>query len=177
MSVHKNHAKSLILGHTPPSLNLEFVYCSRRRCLNTTTMRELSSIVLHCSATPEGRHHDVEDIRDWHVNGRGWSDVGYHFVVLLDGTVEEGRPITRPGAHVRGHNHNTIGICYIGGCDLDMEPKDTMTYDQEIAVEELVCSLRDEYGDDLEFVGHNDFPGVRKACPSFKVSEKFDYLV
>lgn len=110
------------------------------------------------------------------MNGNGWSDIGYHFVVLLDGTVEEGRPLHRQGAHVSGHNKTTIGICYIGGMDEDMQyPKDTMTEAQEIAVEELVCELRDQFGDDVIFCGHNDFTD-RKACPSFRVSEKFDYL-
>ena len=139
--------------------------------------RDIEAIVLHCSATPEGRYYDTEDIRDWHVNGRGWSDVGYHFVVLLDGTIEEGRPIYRAGAHVKGHNHNTIGICYIGGVDDYHDPKDTLTDAQELAIETLVCELRDEYGDDIEFKGHRDFPGVRKACPCFDVHEKFDYLM
>ena len=139
-------------------------------------MRHIDTIVLHCSATPEGRWHDAEDIRDWHVNGNGWSDIGYHFVITLDGDIEEGRPVERQGAHVRGHNATTIGVCYIGGCDEDMNPKDTMTEEQELAFEQLVCELRDEYGDELDIMGHGDFPGVRKACPSFDVRDKFDYL-
>lgn len=138
-------------------------------------MRDLNKIIIHCTATPEGRWHDVEDIRDWHVNGRGWSDVGYHFLVLLDGTVEEGRPVHRQGAHTRGHNANSIGICYVGGVDQDMNAKDTLNEDQEVALETLICDLRDEYGDDLTIHGHNEF--ASKACPSFDVQEKFSHLL
>lgn len=80
-------------------------------------MRKIDEIILHCSATPEGREHDVEDIRRWHVDGRGWSDVGYHYIILLDGTVQAGRPVNIQGAHCKGQNKTTVGICYIGGCD------------------------------------------------------------
>lgn len=141
-----------------------------------SAMRHIDEIILHCTATPEGRWHDVEDIRAWHVDGNGWSDVGYHFVVLLDGTIEEGRPVSRQGAHCRGKNKTTIGIAYVGGMDEDMQyPKDTLTDEQEMALEQLICELRDEYGDDLKLSGHNDYSN--KACPSFDVREKFSYLV
>ena len=89
-------------------------------------MREINRIILHCSATPEGEHISTETIRDWHVNKRGWSDIGYHFVVLLDGTIEAGRPLDRVGAHTKGHNEDSIGICIVGGVDADNNPKDTM---------------------------------------------------
>ena len=80
-------------------------------------MRDINKIVLHCSATREGHDVSTETIRGWHVNKRGWSDIGYHFVVLLDGTVDKARPIERQGAHVRGHNKGSIGIAYIGGVE------------------------------------------------------------
>ena len=134
-------------------------------------MREIDEIILHCSATPEGRHHDVADIRRWHVDGRGWSDVGYHFCILLDGTVEAGRPVSRQGAHVKGHNKTSIGVCYIGGCDKNMEPKDTMNHGQERAFLNLVEVLRGTFGE-LKVVGHNQY-STHKACPSFKVEEKW----
>ena len=137
--------------------------------------RQIDKVVLHCSATPEGRWHDAEDIRGWHVTGRGWSDIGYHFVILLDGTIEEGRPLHRPGAHVKGLNTNSIGICYIGGVNEYHDPKDTMTEEQEIAFEQLYCDLLDEYGDDITLHGHNEF--ANKACPSFDVADKFAHLM
>ena len=71
-------------------------------------MRNIDRIVLHCSATPEGKDYSVETIRDWHVNGRGWSDIGYHYVIRLDGSVELGRPIDKIGAHVKGHNKTIL---------------------------------------------------------------------
>lgn len=140
-------------------------------------MRNLDTIVLHCSATPEDRWHDAEDIRDWHVDGRGWSDIGYHYVILLDGEIEEGRPISRQGAHVKGYNETTVGVCYIGGTDADGNAKDTMNEEQELAFEQIVFCLREEFGDHLDIMGHRDFPGVYKDCPCFDVREKFDYLI
>ena len=133
-------------------------------------MRFIDEIILHCSATPEGRHHDVEDIRRWHVDGRGWSDVGYHFCILLDGTVQAGRPVERQGAHVKGRNKATIGVCYIGGTDKAGEAKDTMNHGQERAFLNLVEVLRGTFGE-LKVAGHNQYS--YKACPSFKVDEKW----
>ena len=82
-------------------------------------MREIDLIVVHCSATPEGKHFSTETIRNWHVNGNGWSDIGYHWVVELDGKVRAGRPEQRVGAHVKGYNRSSIGICYVGGMSKD----------------------------------------------------------
>ncbi len=134
-------------------------------------MRDINEIILHCSATPEGRHHDVEDIRRWHVDGRGWSDIGYHYLILLDGTVEAGRPVARQGAHCKGHNKDTIGICYVGGCDKSMKPKDTMNHGQEKAFLNLVEALRNVFGE-LKVHGHQLY-APHKACPSFKVEDKW----
>ena len=87
-------------------------------------MRNISLLVWHCSATPEGRPVSVETIRQWH-KARGWSDIGYHYVVHLDGKVEEGRPISKIGAHVKGHNTGSVGCVYVGGVDnnLQAEPQ------------------------------------------------------
>ena len=140
-------------------------------------MRDLKRIILHCSATPEGREVSVETIREWHTDpsprGRGWSDIGYHYVIHLDGKIELGRPIEVQGAHVSGENEDSIGICYIGGVDAANEPKDTMTVLQEIAFVEIVKSLRLIFGK-LSIHGHNEFS--TKACPSFSVEEKFGFL-
>ena len=137
-------------------------------------MRKIDRIVLHCSATPEGKDYSVETIRDWHVNGNGWSDIGYHYVIRLDGSVELGRPIDKAGAHVKGHNKTTVGVCYIGGCDEGMLPKDTMTEDQACAFEEIVNGVRCLFGKDITIHGHNEYSN--KACPSFVVQEKFSHL-
>ena len=133
-------------------------------------MRELNRIILHCSATKEGKDYSVETIRDWHVKGRGWSDIGYHWVIRLDGSIEVGRPLEKSGAHTKGHNKDSVGVCYIGGCDADGKPKDTMNEEQEKAWRMIVLSLRTLYGD-LTIHGHNEY--ANKACPSFIVKEKF----
>lgn len=77
-------------------------------------MRKINEIIIHCSATPEGRNFTVQQIRDWHVKGNGWRDIGYHYVIYLDGSVHRGRPENRVGAHCTGHNANSMGVCYIG---------------------------------------------------------------
>ena len=138
-------------------------------------MRDLNRIILHCSATKEGRDYAVETIRKWHTDpkpkGRGWSDTGYHYVIHLDGSVSQGRPLDRSGAHTKGHNADTVGICYIGGIDKEGKPNDTMTPEQNKAFRMLVLSLRTLFDADMTIHGHNEFSA--KACPSFIVKEKF----
>lgn len=137
-------------------------------------MRDINKIILHCSATREGQDISTETIRGWHVNERGWSDIGYHYVILLDGTVDKARPVERQGAHVRGHNKGSIGICYVGGCDADMNPKDTRTDLQKDSLTELISYLMDSY-EDATLHGHNEFSS--KACPSFNVKEEYKELI
>ena len=106
-------------------------------------MREINRIILHCSATPEGRDIDAATIKDWHVNGNGWSDIGYHYVIKLDGDIETGRQLDKVGAHCKGHNKDSIGICYIGGMDKNMEGwKDTRTDEQIISLHDLLVELK-----------------------------------
>lgn len=90
-------------------------------------MRKITEIIIHCSATPEGKDYTVEDINQWH-KARGFKCIGYHYVIYRDGSIHNGRPIEQVGAHCQKHNANSIGICYIGGCDLTgKKPKDTRT--------------------------------------------------
>ena len=84
-------------------------------------MRKINEIILHCSATPENKNFTVEDITKWH-NAKGWDGCGYHYVIHLDGTIHNGRPLQKIGAHCLGHNTNSIGICYIGGVDKNGKP-------------------------------------------------------
>ena len=84
-------------------------------------MRKINKLIVHCSATPEHKEFDVEDITEWHVTGNGWSDCGYHYVITLGGEIQEARPERKIGAHCKGHNRNSIGICYIGGMDRTMD--------------------------------------------------------
>jgi N-acetylmuramoyl-L-alanine amidase len=136
-------------------------------------MRKLTRIILHCTATPDGRHVDVDTIRGWHKR-RGWSDIGYHYVIYIDGSVHAGRDVAKAGAHVSGHNADTIGVVYVGGTDAGGKAKDTMNDAQETAFVNLVKHLRDQYGP-LTLHGHNEY--AAKACPSFNVKQKFEWLV
>ncbi len=129
-------------------------------------MRQINRIIIHCTATPEGRHHTVADVRKWHI-AQGWKDIGYHFLIQLDGQVSEGRPIEQVGAHVKGHNSDSIGVVYVGGCDKNMKPKDTRTEAQKLALRDLVGLLKKKYPHSTVH-GHNEFD-KGKACPSFNV--------
>ena len=132
----------------------------------------IDKIILHCSATREGQDIDIETIREWHIKDRGWRDVGYHYVVKLDGTVQAGRPVGKPGAHCKGENHN-IGVCYIGGVDTDMQPKDTRTDEQKDALLGLFKEIKVKYPD-IKVYGHRDF--AKKACPSFDAKAEYEDL-
>ena len=128
--------------------------------------RSIDKIILHCSATPEGKDYYVDKIRSWHL-ANGWSDIGYHFVIYRDGTVHRGRPVEKIGAHTTGYNAHSIGICYIGGCSADGNtPKNTLTKAQRIALIRLLKELRVTYPM-ATIHGHNEF--ANKACPSFIV--------
>ena len=82
-------------------------------------MRQINKIIVHCSATREGQDVSVDTIRKWHVEGRGWSDIGYHFYIDINGKIHKGRDIARMGAHCKGQNRNSIGVCYCGGVEAD----------------------------------------------------------
>ena len=135
-------------------------------------MRQINKLIVHCSATREGQNIPVETIRKWHVEGRGWSDIGYHFYIDLEGNIFKGRDIAKMGAHCKGHNRNSIGICYCGGVETDGKtPKDTRNYQQ---IEALLCVLRTLKAMYPEAVihSHNDF--ANKACPSFDATCEYE---
>lgn len=133
-------------------------------------MRHIDKIIIHCSDTPEGRDFTVAQIRDWHVRGNGWKDIGYHFVIYRDGSVHAGRPIEQVGAHTKGYNANSIGVCYVGGCAAEGKtPKDTRTTAQREALKQLVRELCAKFPG-ATVHGHNEF--ANKACPSFDVRKE-----
>lgn len=137
---------------------------------NLDFMRVIRKIIIHCSATPEGRHTTVDDIRRWHLQ-RGFSDIGYHFVIYLDGSIHVGRPEGQNGAHCLGQNADSIGVCYVGGMDRNNKiPKDTRTPAQKAAMKRLVEGLRQKYRK-AEVYGHRDF--AAKACPCFDAKKEF----
>ncbi|WP_314280050.1 N-acetylmuramoyl-L-alanine amidase [Capnocytophaga leadbetteri] len=134
--------------------------------------RQIKYLVVHCSATPEGRNHTAKDIDAWHRQ-RGFDRIGYNYVIRLDGTVEEGRDVNKIPSHVKGYNKESIGICYIGGIDKNtLQPKDTRTPAQKEALKKLLIELKKMYPQ-AEILGHRDFPNVAKACPCFNA--KFEY--
>lgn len=144
---------------TRPSLQNEADYKRRPRT---------QYLVVHCAATPASWDGGAEEIREWHVNDRGWMDIGYHFVIRRDGSIETGRPLWSVGAGVTGQNYDSIHICYVGGVNAANRPEDNRTGAQReslwLLLRMLVAALPD-----VEVLGHRDFPGVRKACPSFDV--------
>lgn len=135
-------------------------------------MRSITQLIIHCSATPAGRHVTVGDIDSWH-RARGFSSIGYHYVIYLDGTIMAGRPEHLVGAHCAGHNAHSIGICYVGGCDALMRPADTRTPAQKEALRTLVNRLQRKYCR-ATVHGHCEF--AAKACPSFDVKTEFAIL-
>ncbi len=133
-------------------------------------MRKIDEIIIHCTATPEGRPHTVADVDRWHRQ-RGFDGIGYHFLIRLDGSVETGRPLEKQGAHCLGHNGRSIGICYVGGLARDGKtPKDTRTDAQRLALKGLVGWLKNLFPS-ATVHGHNEF--AAKACPCFNVRAEF----
>jgi len=132
-------------------------------------MRRIDKIIIHCSATPEGVEVSTATIDDWHKQ-RGWRGIGYHYVVMLDGTIEYGRSIYETGAHVKNHNQGSIGVCYIGGLDDNLEPKDTRTSEQKESLLDLIKTLKRLHLD-ATVHGHSEF--ANKSCPCFNVQEEY----
>lgn len=132
-------------------------------------MRNINLIIVHCSATPEGRDVSVADIDRWHRE-RGFDGIGYHYVVYIDGSVHEGRPLNKVGAHCKGHNAHSIGICYVGGVDIYGKPKDTRTLAQKDALVNLLMRLKRRFPKAV-IRGHRDF--AAKACPSFDATKEY----
>lgn len=137
-------------------------------------MRKITEIIVHCSDTPAGRDVRAADIKRWHVKDNGWADIGYHYVIDLDGTIEAGRDVETIGAHCKGHNQNSIGICYVGGRNMHTyEPADTRTDAQKASLVLLLKYLRSRYPQ-ARIYGHRDFSD--KACPCFDAKTEYKDL-
>lgn len=132
--------------------------------------RTIKEIILHCSATPEGKDYDVATIKKWHLQ-RGFSDIGYHYVIYRDGSIHNGRDVNISGAHCTNHNSKSIGVCYIGGLDsTGKNAKDTRTEEQKKSLVSLVKQLMSIYKLSASNVHcHNEY--ANKACPSFKIND------
>lgn len=133
-------------------------------------MRDIKEIIVHCSATPEGKDFTVEDIRKWHL-ARGFNDVGYHYIIYRDGSIHKGREEAVIGAHCLNHNSISIGVCYIGGCASDGKtPKDTRTNAQKDSLVALLRELKGKYPK-AKIYPHYKF--AAKACPCFNAEIEY----
>lgn len=126
----------------------------------------VKALTIHCAATPEGRHVSADQITQW--NKARFGQPSYHWVVELDGNMVRILRDNQKGAHVAGANTGNIGICYVGGVDKKLNPKDTRTPAQKKSLLTLVRTYKERYPGIL-IRGHRDWPGVKKACPSFDV--------
>lgn len=139
--------------------------------------RNITELIVHCSATPDGCNYTVDDIRRWH-KAQGWSDIGYHYVIYRNGEIVLGRDVDLIGAHCVGHNSKSIGICYIGGVDCKPDvpayrqpAKDTRTPEQKKALRKLLRELKALYPQ-AKIYGHHNFDSG-KACPSFNAKREY----
>ena len=139
-------------------------------------MRTITLIIIHCSATPEGKSLSAEACRQDHILHRGFRDIGYHFYITRDGELHRCRPVNQIGAHAAGWNDKSIGICYEGGLDEQGRPADTRTYAQRCTLMDLLRQLRRDYPS-ARILGHYQLStNIRKACPCFDAEKEYAEL-
>lgn len=135
--------------------------------------RSINEIIVHCTATKEGVPTTVETIRNYHVNQRGFADIGYHYLVYLDGSIHEGRDVNKNGAHCTNHNAHSIGVCYVGGLDAKGNAKDTRTEAQKEGLKQLIKQLKELYPK-ATVHGHREF--ANKDCPCFDAKKEYENI-
>ena len=134
-------------------------------------MRTIKYIAIHCTATPQSA--TIDSIRNYWKNVLKWKQPGYHYIVKPDGSVVNLLDIDKISNGVKGYNHDTINISYIGGIDeASGNPKDTRTDAQKVAIKNLLIQLRAKFPHAI-IQGHRDFPNVKKACPSFDAKKEY----
>lgn len=133
-------------------------------------MRKIKKIIIHCADTPNGKNFDVKDIDQWH-RARGFNksgaysmSCGYHYVIKVNGVIEKGRGLQEVGAHCKGQNHSSVGVCLIG--------KDSFDDVQWVALRQLIEELKSVFGK-LEVCGHREFASY-KTCPNFDVKKELE---
>ena len=140
-------------------------------------MREINEISIHCSATPSSWYSDklladkIKEIRRWHVEERGWQDIGYHYLIDRDGTIGTGRPVDKIPAAVKGHNSHIIAVCLIGGhtSEADDNFSENFTKQQDSSLRKVIADLKAKFPMITSVTGHNKY--AAKACPGFRVDE------
>lgn len=169
---------STINGKMPPATALDSVFSNGITLKRSK--RRIDEIIVHCTASREGQPLTVERIRRDHIKNNGWSDIGYHYVVYLDGTVHIGRDVHISGAHANGHNSHSIGVVYVGGVEDRpgvsyelLKAKDTRTPAQKFALVNLLTDLKKLYPQ-ARIIGHRDVS--YKECPSFDAKSEYRYL-
>lgn len=138
-------------------------------------MRIVDEIIIHCSYTPSSMDIGVEEIRKWHTDpkpkGNGWSDIGYHFVITRSGDIQVGRPLERTGAHTKGHNKGTIGICWVGGMNEAKDAaEDNRTDIQKELMLALIDTLIERFPTIKKISGHRDY--ANRDCPCYNAREE-----
>ena len=148
-------------------------------CRWKKSKRTIKEIIIHCTATPEGKDYTIADITRWHKE-RGFSTIGYHYVIYRDGTVHEGRDVNLIGAHCTNHNSYSIGVCYVGGLKFvpnvpinKLPAKDTRNEKQKAAMLSLLLDLKKLYPN-AKIYGHRDF--ANKSCPCFDAKNEYKNL-
>lgn len=132
--------------------------------------RLIQRIIIHCSGTKLEQLCNAEIIDKWHKE-KGYKCIGYHYVILPDGTVEIGRKEQEKGAHCQGYNSDSIGICYIGGLDKNGRPADTRTIEQKIELINIIQDLCSRYK--IKSIAGHNFYNKNKACPCFNAKEEY----
>jgi N-acetylmuramoyl-L-alanine amidase len=136
----------------------------------TPYMRPITEIIIHCTGTVPSSKTTIEAVRKYHIEHNGWKDIGYHFLITVDGKVWAGRPLDQAGAHCKGHNASTIGVCYVGGLDANQQPCDTRNEGQKAALRSLVKSLKTVFPTIKKVSGHCQYSS--KPCPCFDVTKE-----
>lgn len=132
-------------------------------------IEKVDFIAIHSSATKASQNITIEDVRRWHTEPpRNWDDVGYHIFIRRDGTIEFGRPFDVRGAHVKGSNSNSLGVCLAGGLGDDGEPENNFEPVQFSSLTQVLDALNILFPG-AKVRGHKDFPNTDTACPSFDV--------
>jgi len=138
--------------------------------------RAPTKFIIHCSYTPPSMNIGAKEIREWHTSpdpndpSKPWRDIGYHWVINRNGGIEKGRNESVMGAHTRGQNAHSIGVCLVGGmAENDRRPETNFTCAQYDALSKLIQQIRGRYPN-IEISGHNDWDKGR-ACPTFNAKE------
>ena len=133
-------------------------------------LQKVKGVIIHCSATQKDANFTVQRCKKFHVEERGWSDIGYHFYITQDGVVHNGRSLEYMGAHCKGKNDSHLGICLEGGIDKKGKPENNFSDKQWTSLKGLITYLKlITIPNATEIAWHNQF--ANRACPSFDVPE------